>query len=454
MTQYPVYYLIPTLVLAIMMMGPRHEAGAREALDRPNIIYILADDLGYGDISPAPFNQQLIRTPGLQRMADEGMVFTNHYAPVPVCQPTRNCIMLGVHNGNSETRDNSNYSIPDEKVTIAEVLKTRGYSTAIIGKWGLGSLGTSGAPLNQGFDYFMGYTSQVAAHTYYPTKMQRNDADFFIAENANDARGVYSHDLMTAEALAFIEREQANPFFIYLPYTIPHNDQVAPYDSVEEYVGQFPETPNNDSDTPNASYAGQITRMDRDICRILCLLEDLGIARNTLVIFDSDNGPTGIGGNSVSLFDSNGPFNGTKRSLQEGGIRVPMVAWWPGTIAAGTSSDLATVAYNFYPTFAEAAGATIPEGLELDGRSILPTFLGGSQDPQDFLYWEFQGNQAVRIGDFKGFRPDGDPAKLRIYDLPHDPGENTNLVSSMPALAAEMNAVMDANESVDFAHLP
>ena len=414
--------------------------------DRPNIIYIYTDDLGWGDIEP--FGQTLIRTPALSRMADEGMRFTDHYASVPVCQPSRYCLMMGVHNGNSATRDNSNFAFPAGTPTMARSLQDAGYATAMFGKWGLGRLGTTGEPLEQGFDEFVGYTNQVAAHNYYPTSLERNRGSFPLPENVNDGRGIYSHDLFTAEALAFIAREWDKPFFLYLPYTIPHNDQVVPYDSAEEYDGVFPENPNADSDQPNASYAGQITRLDRDVCRILDKLVELGIEQNTLVIFDSDNGPTGIGGNSISLFKSNGPFRGTKRSLFEGGIRVPMIAWWPGTVPAATTSDLANVQYNFYPTFAELAGANVP--ATIDGRSIVPTLKGGTQPEQDFIYWEFQGNQAIRIGQYKGYRPNGIPGDLQIYDLAVDPGESNNIAASMPALVTQMNNLLDANQSADF----
>jgi len=448
----------------------------------PNIIYMLADDLGYGELGA--FGQEKIRTPHLDRLAREGMRLTDHYAGSPVCAPSRGTLMTGLHTGHSQIRDNfevGGYPDPDElgqmpldsgTYTIGTMLQDAGYVTGAIGKWGLGGRESLGQPHFQGFDYFFGYLDQQLAHNFYPTHLWRNgervplDNEYFSAhqrfegDDPNDPAEYdryqgndYSLDVMADDALRFLAEHQAEPFFLYLPFTIPHVALQVPDSSLSEYDGAFEEEPYLGDPTylphhrPLSAYAGMISRMDAHIGRILARLDDLGLSENTLVIFTSDNGTTYTGGVDAEFFNSTGGLRGLKGSLYEGGIRVPFIARWPGRIAAGSESGHASAFWDMMPTFADVAGVEAPEGI--DGISLLPTLLGAPQESHEALYWEYHGlwngAQAVRLGDWKGVRLGGhdDPdAPIELYDLSVDPSEENDVAGAHPDIVDRIRDVM------------
>ncbi|SDL33675.1 Arylsulfatase A [Catalinimonas alkaloidigena] len=426
----------------------------------PNIIFILADDLGYGDLGC--YGQSVIQTPRLDRMAAEGLRFTQHYAGNTVCAPSRCALLTGLHTGHSYVRGNKEVQpegqapLPDATVTVAERLQTAGYTTAVIGKWGLGYPGSEGVPNRQGFDYFFGYNCQRAAHHHYPDSLWRNDTKVALAGNAHQQRQTYSHDLFTDQALAFVEEHQQRPFFLYLAYSLPHADVDVPDDSQQPYAGRFDEEPFAGNaggyvaqPTPKAAYAGMVSRLDRDVGRLLDRLQTLGMAEQTLVIFTSDNGPHQEGGHHPENFDSSGPLRGHKRDMYEGGIRVPMLAWWPGTIAAGRTTDHVSAFWDFMPTACALAGVEVD--TRTDGISYLPTLMDrGTQPTHAYLYWEFTeqgGKQALRQGDWKGIRRNlaDDPAgPLELYDLATDPGETKNVAAQHPEVTQQLAERMQA----------
>ena len=421
-------------------------ARARAAAKRkPNIVYILADDLGYGDLGC--YGQDKIKTPVIDRLAAEGMRFTDHYSGSTVCAPSRCVLMTGLHSGHARIRGNSTQAIEPDDLTVAEILKREGYATGGFGKWSLGEADTTGAPNKQGFDYFFGYLNQSEAHFYYPEFMDRNQERYPIPENRDGKRAVYSHDLLTKEALDFLRRSKDDPFFLYVPYTIPHAEVLVPEDSLAQYKGKWPEKPYPGAHyagqpTPRAARAAMITRMDRDVGRILALIEELGLDDNTLVIFTSDNGPITAGGQDPEFFNSAGPLRGLKFGLYEGGIRVPMIARWPGKIQAGSESDLPSAFWDMLPTFAELAGAPAPDGI--DGLSILPTLLGREkkQKKHDYLYWEHKAEQALRMGDYKAHRKDP-KSPIEIYNLAQDIGETKDLSKTNRDKVKQLYKILD-----------
>ena len=420
---------------------------------RPNVIYILADDLGYKELGC--YGQKKIRTPNIDKLAAEGMRFSQHYSGQTVCAPARGSLLTGKHMGHAFVRDNrsiGNYQIamPDEELTVAEIFRQTGYKTGAMGKWGLGGPGT---PDQQGFDLFYGNLGQVQAHWYYPPHLWRNNEQIFFEGNTNYSGTHYSHDYMAEEALQFITDNKDNPFFLYVPFLIPHVSLQVPQDSLDEYLPLgWPETPvprNHYSacDKPKATYAAMITRMDRDVGRIMGLLKKYGIDDNTIVIFSSDNGTTYCCGVDYDFFDSVGPLRGLKGSLYEGGIREPMIARWPGRIKPGSTSNHITAFWDFLPTCCDLIGAKVPDGI--DGISFLPTLLGKpGQQQHDYLYWEFKSygaQQAVRMGKWKGYRKNvtNNPnPPLELYDLENDIGETTNVAGSNPDIVTQIKQIM------------
>jgi uncharacterized sulfatase len=438
----------------------------RKARRPPNIIYILADDLGYGDLGC--YGQKIIETPNLDRMAAEGMRFTQHYAGSTVCAPSRCVLMTGRHTGHCRVRGNAGgeaQALADEDLTAAEVLKQAGYATALIGKWGLGDDvdgARQGLPTRQGFDYFYGYLNQVHAHNYYPeflwrntsreelrNKVQRVEEPYGAFRGGAAVERVdYSHDLFAKEALAWIEQNRRSPFFLYLALTIPHANNEA-----NRLFGNGAEVPDygpyadRDWPDPDKGQAAMITRMDRDIGRILDKLEALGIAENTLVMFSSDNGPHDESRHNPERFAPSGPLRGIKRDLYEGGIRVPFIAWWPGTVAAGAVSGHISGFQDMLPTWAELAGAIVPEGI--DGLSLVPALTERSgQLDHPYLYWEFYeqgGKQAVRWGKWKGVRLNVKAdrnAPIELYDLDEDIGETRNIAGTHPEIIHKIEDIM------------
>jgi arylsulfatase A-like enzyme len=385
------------------------------AQTRPNIIFIHADDLGYGDLSC--YGQRKFKTPNIDRLAAEGMRFTQYYAGSTVCAPSRSALMTGQHTGHTRIRGNARHPLLPEDVTVAEVLKSAGYHTALIGKWGLGEAGTTGVPNRQGFDYFFGYLNQRHAHNYYPSFLWRNEERIklrnLVPDEDNEGSGNstnrvdYTHDLMAEEALKFIERKGGGPFFLYLAFTIPHANNEAKNKGME--VPDLGEFTGEDWPEQEKAKAAMITRLDRDVGRLMASLKKLDIDDNTLVFFTSDNGPHREGGADPDFFDSNGPLRGIKRDLYEGGIRVPMIARWPKRIKAGAKSDKVWAHWDLLPTLAEAAGVKPPAGI--DGISMFNALSGRRQRDHEFLYWEFHErgfSQAARMGDWKAVRKSPD----------------------------------------------
>ena len=447
--------LLPSIAVA-------QESPAPAAKRKPNIILIMADDLGYGDLGS--YGQDKIATPHLDRLASEGRRFTDFYSGSTVCAPARCTLLTGKHTGHAFIRGNGEIKplgqrpIPAEEVTLAEVMRSAGYRTGMVGKWGLGGPQTEGAPNAQGFDEWYGYLCQRRAHRYYPEFLWRNAERVEIPANAEGARGAYAGDLFTAEALEFVRRSAAEPFFLYLPYTTPHADLDVPDDSIAPYREGFEEKPHlkggyRPQPVPHAAFAGMVSRLDRDVGALLSLLEELGLQDDTLVLFTSDNGPHREGGADPKFFNSSGGLRGIKRDLYEGGIRVPLIARWPGHVPAGTTSGHAAAFWDVLATCADLVGeeTTAPH----DGLSFANALLGREGQAQhEFLYWEFEpqgGKQAIRVGDWKGvrlgLRKNAD-APLELYDLSRDPGETTNVAAQHPEVVEKMLAYL-ASERVE-----
>lgn len=406
---------------------------------KPNIIFILADDLGYGELGC--YGQQKIKTPNIDKLASEGMRFTQCYAGTTVCAPSRASLMTGLHTGHTRIRGNAAVPLQPQDLTVAEVLKGAGYKTGVVGKWGLGLANTPGTPNKKGFDEWFGYLGQTHAHDYYPTQLYRNDRIFALEKNLNGKKGDYSSDRFTMVASNFVRVSKFTPFFLYLAYTIPHannelKEKGMEVPSVEPYQREdWPE--------PEKRKAAMITRMDRDIGELMKQLKTMKIDENTIVFFSSDNGPHKEGGVKPEFFQASGPFKGIKRDMYEGGIRVPMIARWPGKIRPASVSDQVWAFWDFVPTAAEIAGLKPPENT--DGISILPTLLGQKQTNQhEFLYWEFHekgSKQAVRMGDWKAVRLHlGKP--LELFDLKNDPGERVNVAEQHSEIVAKIEAFL------------
>lgn len=491
----PIAYLgfVPAIALSVAVAlpspAPAEDASAPSEKDRsrPNIIYILADDLGYGELGC--YGQDKIRTPNIDQLAAEGMRFTQHYSGAPVCAPSRCTLLTGKHTGHAYIRANREMGgwgrgaregqlhLPEGTATIASLLGDSGYATCAIGKWGLGGPGTSGQPNRQGFDHWYGYLCQRLAHNYYPEHLWRNQQkhildgnDYFPAHQEmssppgdaseyEEYRGrQYAPDLMIDEALGFIGDNKDGPFFLYFATPVPHVALQVPEDSLvsyadqawddKPYLGQKGYLPHP---APRAAYAAMISRMDRDIGRIMSLLDELGLADNTLVMFSSDNGPTYAGGVDAEFFNSAGPLRGLKGSLYEGGIRVPMIVRWPDHVTPGRECDLLSAFWDIMPTLCEVVGIDAPD--DVDGISLLGSLLNKSQGhrTRDFLYWEYRGGQAVRKGKWKALRRRGQDHP-ELYDLENDLGETTDVAGENPEIVEELERIMKSarTESVEF----
>jgi arylsulfatase A-like enzyme len=445
------------LLLIFMVGGGLFQLTAQDR--SPNIVYILADDLGYGDLGS--YGQTKIKTPHLDQMAEEGMRFNQHYAGNTVCAPSRVSLLTGMHPGNASINGNGQGPIPDSDITIAELLKSVGYETAVIGKWGLGDPGSPGVPSNQGFDQFYGFLNHIRAHNYWPDYIWSNQSrvelpNEVVIVQEGYAKGigsyahkkeVYVHDRFTEHALNFIGQERDTPFFLYLPYTIPHANNERQPNGMEVPSDE----PYSDKDWPQTekNKAAMITRMDKDIGRLLNKLKSLGLDQNTVVFFTSDNGPHQEGGVDPDFFDSNGPLRGKKRDLYEGGIRVPMIAWAPELIPAGTVNSHISTFWDIFPTIAELAGASFDH--KIDGISIVPTLIGEAenQEQHEYLYWEFDFwdgfRKAVRKGKWKAVQYNNDKnsnAKIELYNLEEDPGEKTDISDDNPTILKMMQDII------------
>ncbi len=415
---------------------------------KPNIIFIMADDLGYGDLGS--YGQEKIQTPGLDRMAAEGLRFTQVYAGAPVCAPSRSVLMTGQHTGHTKVRGNfSAIEVPElpnprriplapEDTTIADILKRNGYVTGMFGKWGLGEANTSGAPNAKGFDEWFGFNNQRRAHRHYPDFVWHNQDTFHIEANQGGAEGQHVHELFTQFAMDFLEQNQDTAFFLYLPYTLPHDEFAA----TDEYLARYE---NEDWTEQEKTYAAMVSMVDADVAQLLDKLLEYEIAENTLVFFCSDNGAAN---RYDGTFDSSGSLRGRKRDMYEGGIRTPMIAWMPGTVPSAAVSDEPWYFPDVVPTLAEFANAKVPENI--DGISILPALMGEAMpESERYFYWEFHErdfDQAVRWQDWKGVRA-GMDAPLELYDLSQDVGEDNDVSADYPEVTQQLNNYLDTVRS-------
>ena len=439
---------------------------------KPNVIVFLADDLGYQELGC--YGQKVIQTPSIDALAEKGLRMTQFYSGSPVCAPSRGMLLTGKHSGHAYVRDNRNpkgldaikaqyqwefpgqYPLPPEETTLAEALHDQGYATGAMGKWGLGHFGTTGDPNRQGFDLFYGFNCQVHAHNHYPRFLWRNGTKETLPGNDRTLYGeTFSQDRFIEEAIGFIDAHRQDPFFLFMPFTIPHLSIQVP----EWAVGWYDQTIEEEAyehkgylphPKPRAGYAAMVTYLDYGVGLIMNKLRSLGLEEETLVIFTSDNGPTynRLGGSDSTFFESAGVFKGLKGSVYEGGIRVPMIASWPGHIPAGKTSDEPAAFWDLMPTILHMTGHgdTVPEGL--DGIDLSPTLLGHPQQHSHaYLYWEFPaygGQQALRMGQWKAVRQQifKEGLKTELYDLKADPSEQTNLATQYPAILAEMEKHM------------
>jgi arylsulfatase A-like enzyme len=422
---------------------------------KPNIVFILADDLGWGDLGC--YGQKKIKTPNLDQLAQDGVRFTQAYAGSTVCAPSRCALMTGLHTGHCRTRGNggggnarSNVPLVPDDVCVADLLKKAGYATALVGKWGLGEEGSTGVPTRKGFDHFFGYLNQHHAHNYYPDFLWRGEKKVEIGnpqskiENVAEKFNVYTPDLFLADALQFVTDNKSKPFFLYFATTVPHanNEKTRATGEGNEVPSDAPYSAETWPQTER-NKAAMITRMDADVGKLLARIKELGLEKDTVVIFASDNGPHQEGGNKVEFFSSSGPYRGFKRSMTDGGIRIPAIVRWTGTTKPGTVSDHVWAFWDFLPTACDFAGVDVPRAI--DGISIAPTITGkGAQKPHEFLYWEFHEGgttQAVRHRNWKAIRTaPGRP--LELYDLARDPAEKQNVAADNAMVVARIEAYL------------
>ncbi|TNJ46004.1 arylsulfatase [Tamlana fucoidanivorans] len=438
-----------------------------ENIIKPNIIYILADDLGYGDLGV--YGQIKFKTPNIDKLASEGMLFTQHYSGSTVCAPSRSALLTGMHTGHTVVRGNKEmepegqYPMPDDTYTLAESLKKAGYTTGAFGKWGLGFPRSEGDPVNQGFDTFFGYNCQRLGHHYYPDHLWSNRDSIVIEGNKGLKKKVYGPDIIHQKTLEFIEKNKKEPFFAYVASIIPHAELAAPDSLMQKYRDKF--LPEKEfvgvefgeaygdghylsQKESHAAFVAMIDLLDQQVGEIMAKVDELGISDNTIVVFTSDNGPHREGGGDPDYFDSNGPLKGTKRDLYEGGVRVPMLVKWPNRIKPGSKSDHISAFWDVFPTFSDIADVNSPDNL--DGISFLPTLIGDTknQKQHEYLYWEFHekgGRQAVRKDNWKAVKYNvlkNPNAPVELYDLTNDIGETNNVADAHPEVVRQMEAIL------------
>lgn len=463
-----------TLLLAFIALTGLHSCTLPQPKTerQPNIVFIMADDLGIGDLGV--YGQQHIATPNIDRLAANGMLFTDFYAGTTVCAPSRSALLTGQHTGHTHIRGNKEIQpegqepLADSIQTLAMVLQQAGYATGAFGKWGLGMVGSSGDPNRKGFDTFFGYNCQRQSHRYYPTHLWHNDQKIVLDGNDLTQKVHYAPALIQEKTLAFIEDHQDEPFFLFVPTILPHAELVVPDDEFyQQYEHAFEETPHAGNDygpdatvpgyasaaKPRATHAAMVSRLDHYVGEIVAKIEELGLADNTIIFFTSDNGAHREGGADPDFFQSSGPFRGYKRDLYEGGIRVPLIASWPNTIPAGSTSGHVAAFWDLLPTFAAIAGAPAPAAT--DGISFLPTLQhAGPQPAHEYLYWEFHeagGRQAVRAGNWKlvkqGVKQPGQHS-VELYDLASDPSEQHDLAAKHPEVVSQLL------QYIEEAHVP
>lgn len=434
------WILLGILLAMVCQSRPALAARPSRPSKLPNIILIVADDLGYGDLGC--YGQTRIQTPNLDRLAAEGMRFTQAYAGNTVCAPSRCALMTGRHTGHARVRSNAQVPLEPDDITIAEVLRTAGYRSAAVGKWALGWEGTTGHPNQQGFDEFLGYLDQSHAHDYYPAFLWRNSLPFFLPGNQDGRRTEYAPAWLLRGATNFVRISEDRPFFLYFTPILPHANNERGTNGME--VPDLGVYAKESWPAPEKGKAAMITYLDDMVGQLIADLRKRRLDDITLVVFTSDNGPHKESGVDPEFFKSSGPFRGIKRDLYEGGIRVPLIAWWPGAIAAGVTNNRPVALWDLLPTFAEVVGTTVPKGL--DGRSFAPVFFGRKleREPGPF-YWEFheRGYQkAARLGDWKGIQLAPDQP-LELYDLRTDPGETRNVAASHPEVVKDLNAFLE-----------
>jgi arylsulfatase A len=434
---------------------------AQKQSTKPNIILIIADDLGYGDLGC--YGQQKIKTPNIDKLAKNGMRFTQFYSGTSVCAPARASLMSGLHTGHTAVRGNrgmqpeGQFPLPASVVTFPMLLKKAGYLTAAFGKWGLGFITTTGDPMKKGFEEFYGYNCQSLAHNYYPSYLWHNHERIDLPGNLK-YDSIYSADLIHQKAMLFLKEEHNRPFFLFLPYTLPHADVSLPHDSTYHYyVKKFGEPPskiparsetnkNRYDSFPHAAFASMVARLDNYVGEIMTLLRQKNLEENTWVIFTSDNGPHQERGGDPEFFDSKGILRGIKRDLYEGGIRAPFIAYRKGITKVGSINDRPAALWDLYPTFLEIAGQAKPKNI--DGISILPALTGKSQPQHQYFYWELHeggGKQAVRFNEWKGVRLSASapsPLPIELYNLNADPGEKNNVAAQHPDIVKKIEAMM------------
>lgn len=453
------------------------EQGRESTASRPNIVFILADDLGYGDLSC--YGQQRFATPNIDAIARSGMRLTQCYSGTTVSAPSRSCLLTGQHSGHTAVRGNievkpeGQFPLPDGASEMFLNLKEAGYTVGVFGKWGLGFIGTTGDPMRQGVDRFYGYNCQLLAHSYYPDHLWDDSTRVELTDNVPEVpygQGSYAPDLIHAEALKFLDsRKDGEPFMLFYPTTLPHAELIVPEDSIIQNLrGKYPEKPFKGCDSgpafrhggycsqehPHAAFAAMIVRLDHYVGEIVEHLRERNMLDNTVIIFASDNGPHMEGGADPDFFDSNGPYRGYKRDVYEGGIRVPMIVSWPGHIEAGTTSDHMCAFWDLPATFSEITGCPLP--ATEDGISFLPTLTGNAdaQPQHDYLYFEFlelNGRQAVRCGDWKLIHMDirGKNPHYELYNIANDEGEQHDVIAKYPEVAACLKSLMTASHTPD-----
>jgi arylsulfatase A-like enzyme len=464
--QLSLFITVFAILLGLSCKDKESKIAEKEITSTPNVIYILADDLGYGDLSS--YGQKKFTTPNIDRLAKQGMLFTQHYSGSTVCAPSRSALMTGMHTGHTVVRGNKEiqpegqHPIPENTYTIAEALKKAGYTTGAFGKWGLGFPKSEGDPNNQGFDTFFGYNCQRLGHNYYPDHLWSNQDSIVLVENKGKEDGVYAPELIHVKTLQFLEDNRNKPFFLYVPSIIPHAELAAPEAYMSKHRGKYPpemaykgvddgptfnQGPYRSQKETHAAFAAMVQLLDNQVGEIMDKVEELGIVDNTIIVFTSDNGPHEEAGADPEYFDSNGPFKGVKRDLYEGGIRVPMIVSWPGKIESNTQTDHVSAFWDIFPTVSEIAGVDVPNNL--DGISFLPTLLGDEKQlNHEYLYWEFHekgGRQAVRKGNWKAVKYNvlkNPEAPLELYDLSKDPGEENNISNAHPNVVKEMETIL------------
>ena len=450
--------IVLNILIILSLFSLSSYAQLKNIRSKPNIIFIMADDLGYGDVGC--YGQQKIETPNIDALAKQGLRFTQFYSGTSVCAPARSTLLTGLHTGHTPIRGNKTFQpegqtpLPDSVITFANMLQQSGYATGAFGKWSLGYITTSGDPAKKGFDQFYGYNCQSLAHNYYPDHLWNNHERIDFPDNY-EKKNAYSADLIHYQALKFIEQSH-QPFFVYLPYTLPHAELIVPHDSIYYYyIKKFNEKPDTSRKKydgritdpyPRACYAAMVARLDKYVGEIVKAVEQKGIADNTLIIFTSDNGPHQEGGNDPVFFKSSGIYRGIKRDLYEGGIIEPFIAYWPGKIKPGITTQVCAL-WDLYPTFLELAG--IKNSNKTDGISIAPTLLHAQKQLQHkYLYWEFHennGRQAVRWHNWKGVRLEVNKnadAPIELYNLATDPSEKNNVADKYSEIVKKIKEMM------------